>query len=161
MKYFKTWIDLIKASTSTSPSSSKVKADSLEIRKFSEEAVLHAAAEIAYKRGGQKAKVAHKRLFEDTENLDSLNDYLEPMRKKRKFSHDRLFHIQNTMDLPDSNVKGLARNIREELGTDSVEPNFERKLEESVEATARFFQSDIVQMEVRYKDKETKGQSKS
>ena len=162
MIYFKTWIDLFKETTTKSPSTSKINADSLTIRNnFSEESVIKASELIAYKRGGQAAKNAHKRLFEDTENLDSLKEYVEPMIKKRKFSHDRLHHIQSTMELPDVKIKDLAKNIRDELGSDSIEPNFERKLTESVEATAKFFSKDTVQMEIRYKNKETKGQSKS
>ena len=162
MRYFKTWIDLFTETTNTSPFTSKINADSLTIReKFGEESVIKASELIAYKRGGQAAKIAHKRLFEDTENLDSLKEYVEPMLKKRKFSHERLHHIQSTMELPDVKIKDLAKHIRDELGSDSIEPNFERKLTESVDATAKFFSKDTVQMEIRYKNKETKGQSKS
>ena len=161
MKYFKTWIDLIEETKTASPE--KIRADSLEIReKYSEEALIHAVAQIALKRGGQKARAALKKLFEDTETLTTLTDhiianhYVQP-----KLSHHKLFHIQAKNDLPNSQMEDIARDIRDDLGRDAIEPNFERKMRDSTQETAAFFSNCTVQMEIRYKDQETKGQSKS
>ena len=162
MEYFKTWIDLIEDTTPTSPSDSKIRADSLKIRQeFSPESIIHAVAQIAFQRGGQIARDALNKLFEEPENLTSLTDHIALCHAppKLKLSHHTLFHIQDAMDLPNANMEDLAKFIRGDLGSDAIEPNFERKLRESSEKTAGFFDKDTVKMQVRYKNKETKGQS--
>ena len=135
MKCFKTWIDLLEETKSASPE--KIRADSLEIReKYSEEALIHAVAQIALKRGGLKARAALNNLFKDAETLTTLTDhiianhYVQP-----KLSHHTLFHIQAKNDLPNSQMEDIARDIREDLGRDAIEPNFERKLRENTVKT--------------------------
>ena len=164
MKYFKTWIDLLEENEPASPSDSKIRADSLKIRsEFSEESIIHAAAQISFQRGGQKARDALNKLFEEPENLTSLSEHMALYHEipRLKLSHHTLFHIQDSMDIPNVNMEELAKLIRGDLGRDAIEPNFERKLRESTQATSEFFSCDTVKMEVRYKDKETKGQSNS
>ena len=133
--------------------------ESLKLRDsdFSEDAIIHRAMQILYKRYGTNARLAVKKIVEGEGELEILKEFMDEVTKDHdKLSHEMFLHIADQEVLADTKVLQIAQTIRSYEGRDSIEANLKAKLKEHGEECDKFFDVFEEEFDIHYKDEENK-----
>ena len=126
-----------------SPEKLKLKKSSENLRndeKYSDEAILHSALQIIYKRGGHDAKKAMKLIIDGDGDLDSLREFLDSTSNPAPlFRHQLFARLADTCGLSNYKVLQSAEIFREEFGRNSIEPNLKEFMDGYGRETAPYF----------------------
>ena len=107
---------------------------------FEEEHIFKATAQLLGEKSSE-AKAAFKKIIEDSsQNLTNLKNYVHDLEKSSPLlSHKTFFKIHDNTSLSNNSIFKVAKIIRQDAGSKSIEANLQKAVENHGKQCEKFF----------------------